>query len=233
MKQTILLDNIPINIINSSRAKNIKIRIKAADQVELILPQGRFKEKGIEFIKEKMLWIKNKTGKILTSQLQTTELETNKTLSILDQPYEIILECKNITKPIEVIDNKIHISSSIRTNKIIFILAPFIKKLVYEEIITYSDSMAKKIGVSYNRISLRDTITRWGSCSTTGNLSFSWRLALAPKFVLHYVIVHELCHLVEMNHSVRFWNLVKLHFPEFNQAKSWLKINGKKLHKLL
>lgn len=81
------------------------------------------------------------------------------------------------------------------------------------------------------RIALRDTISRWGSCSTTGTMSFSWRLAFAPVDVMRYVVMHELAHVKHMNHSPEFWMTVReLYGPGVERAKRWLKQNGGQLH---
>jgi hypothetical protein len=80
------------------------------------------------------------------------------------------------------------------------------------------------------RITIRDTRSRWGSCSSNGNLSFSWRLILAPASVLDYVAAHEVAHLVEMNHSPRFWRLVERLVPDYKRQRAWLKRNGGTLH---
>jgi predicted metal-dependent hydrolase len=81
------------------------------------------------------------------------------------------------------------------------------------------------------RITLRDTRSRWGSCSSTGRLNFSWRLILAPPFVLDYLAAHEVGHLVEMNHSPRFWRVVEQLCPRTDEAEAWLKRHGAGLHR--
>jgi predicted metal-dependent hydrolase len=90
---------------------------------------------------------------------------------------------------------------------------------------------AKKLGVRAKRISLRDQTTRWGSCSASGLLSFSWRLILAPPHVLDYVAAHEVAHLVEMNHGARFWKLVAQCVPQLDDARNWLRNEGTDLHR--
>ncbi len=82
---------------------------------------------------------------------------------------------------------------------------------------------APAMGVAYKKIGLSNASTRWGSCSPRGNLRFSWRLVMAPPEVLDYVVVHELAHLRELNHSKRFWALVKAAAPHFLEAKKWLR----------
>lgn len=85
------------------------------------------------------------------------------------------------------------------------------------------------IGVTHASIRIRDQKTRWGSCSAKGNLNFNWRLMLAPPRVLDYVVVHELCHRKEMNHSKAFWDAVGTVLPDYVQLRKWLKDNGRKL----
>lgn len=84
-------------------------------------------------------------------------------------------------------------------------------------------------GGSYNRISVRDQKTRWGSCSAKGTLSFNWRLMLAPPAIQDYVIIHELCHLTYMNHSKAFWEKVQSVCPDYRTARKWLKDHGHEL----
>jgi len=81
---------------------------------------------------------------------------------------------------------------------------------------------AAALGVEYRRITLRDQRSRWGSCSANGTLSFNWRLVLAPHDVLDYVVVHEVCHLVEHNHGAGFWRLVERRRPGYREPKEWL-----------
>ncbi|MCI8326771.1 MAG: M48 family metallopeptidase [Lachnospiraceae bacterium] len=86
-----------------------------------------------------------------------------------------------------------------------------------------------QLGVSVNKIYVKDQKTRWGSCSNKGNINLNWRLILAPQEVMEYVIIHELCHLKEMNHSKNFWKLVEDACPDYRERKQWLKENADKL----
>jgi len=90
---------------------------------------------------------------------------------------------------------------------------------------------AGSLGVAVKRVAVRDQASRWGSCSSTGVLSYSWRLILAPPFVLNYLAAHEVAHLAEMNHSVKFWRLVQRLCPDHRRAKVWLDVHGSDLHR--
>ena len=90
---------------------------------------------------------------------------------------------------------------------------------------------AAKLNVKARRIALRDTSSRWGSCSTTGALNFSWRLIFAPPFVLDYLAAHEVAHIVHMNHSPMFWKLTQRLFAETERAEAWLRAHGAALHR--
>lgn len=85
---------------------------------------------------------------------------------------------------------------------------------------------APLVGVSYGRISIRNQVSKWGSCTSTGNLSFNCLLMLAPREVLDYIVVHELCHRRHMDHSPQFWADVERVLPEYERAEQWLKQNG-------
>jgi hypothetical protein len=85
-----------------------------------------------------------------------------------------------------------------------------------------AQSEARALGVEYERVTLRDQRTRWGSCSSSGALSFNWRLVLAPHDVLDYVVVHEVCHLVEHHHGPAFWKLLERRRPAYRESKRWL-----------
>jgi predicted metal-dependent hydrolase len=87
-----------------------------------------------------------------------------------------------------------------------------------------------RFGFTYGRISIKDQKSRWGSCSHSGNLNFNWRLLLAPADVLDYIVIHELAHLKEANHSPRFWAIVATLCPDYKQQRHWLRLHGHELH---
>ena len=92
------------------------------------------------------------------------------------------------------------------------------------------DHYAPRVGVAPGRVAIRDQKSRWGSCSAKGNLNFNWKLIMAPPPALDYVVIHELCHLIEFNHSPRFWSLVERQMPEYEVWKKWLKQHTEDLY---
>lgn len=95
------------------------------------------------------------------------------------------------------------------------------------EILTEKTNVyVQQLGVSYNKIRIGNQTTRWGSCSSKGTISYNWKLVLMPEAIMDYVVVHEVCHLKEMNHSSQFWQLVSRVLPDYEQRRAWLKQHG-------
>jgi predicted metal-dependent hydrolase len=110
-------------------------------------------------------------------------------------------------------------------------VADFLRREAKRDLDAASRRFARDLGLAIDHVSVRDQSSRWGSCSTTGVLSFSWRLILAPGHVLEYLAAHEVAHLVEMNHSARFWRVVNRLVPDHQMAKAWLDAHGADLHR--
>ncbi|WP_439572187.1 M48 family metallopeptidase [Phreatobacter sp.] len=107
----------------------------------------------------------------------------------------------------------------------------FLKREARRDLEAATRRHAAAIGVKVTRIGIRDQASRWGSASSTGAINYSWRLILAPPFVLDYLAAHEVAHLREMNHSPRFWRIVRDLCPHMEAAKAWLRANGANLHR--
>ncbi|MEL7205889.1 MAG: SprT family zinc-dependent metalloprotease, partial [Pseudomonadota bacterium] len=110
-------------------------------------------------------------------------------------------------------------------------VATWLKLLARDRLIEASDRYAAELGRPYTRLSLRDTRSRWGSCSAQGRLMYSWRLILAPPEALDYVAAHEVAHLQEMNHSPAFWSIVADLCPDYETQRLWLRHEGTSLHR--
>ncbi len=166
-----------------------------------------------------------------------------KTISIQVKPNEVIIrapikmEEKDIEKFAESKRNRIekHLQSLSEKQKLFEIIEPYteeeIKSFVKKakaEIPERVEFYAEKIGVTYNRITIRCQHTRWGSCSSKGNLNFNCLLILLPDEIIDSVIVHELCHRKQMNHSAKFYAEIEKVFPDYKRCHAWLKQNENK-----
>ena len=212
------------------QARRYTLRIQAATR-EVILtipPRGSLKEAG-EFAKQHGGWIAARLGRLPES----VPFADGTIVPLRGEPHRIVhrpglrgtvwtevaadggrLLC--VTGDVPHIDRRV---------------GDFLRREAKRELEAASKRHAAELGVAIRRISVRDQASRWGSCSTTGALSFSWRLILAPSFVLSYLAAHEVAHLVEMNHSLRFWRLVRRLFPDHERAKTWLDVHGSDLHR--
>ena len=110
-------------------------------------------------------------------------------------------------------------------------IVDYLKKQAKRELEEKSFAYGAKLGIKPKRITVRDTASRWGSCSSTRSLSFSWRLILAPTFVLDYVVAHEVAHMKEMNHGDDFWAIVEDLIGDVMPAQNWLRLHGSALHR--
>lgn len=110
-------------------------------------------------------------------------------------------------------------------------IAGFLKQTARDRLAAASDHYATQLGRPYARLTLRDTRSRWGSCTADGGLMYSWRLIMAPPEVLNYVAAHEVAHLAEMNHSDAFWQVVRDLYGDYRAPRRWLREKGGDLHR--
>lgn len=222
-KQIINIDDIEVEVRFCRRSRYIKLR--AASKIELVIPANVSLQRAQEFLFSKKLWVKTQYLK-----LKAKQPEEYKKICIFGDEYQIITQNNEINEPIKLAENILYISKVIPEEKIALTIRIWLKKIFKSKIQALVKNYADQLGVHYTKLVVKDTKSRWGSCSSSGTISLSWRLILAPKPVLDYVIIHELCHLKEMNHSAKFWLLVRNMMPNYIEPRSWLKQNGKFLH---
>jgi len=235
-KGELVLDgcSVPVSFRPNQRAKRIILRLdKQGAGIVLTIPKGTSKQKALEFAASQGVWIAGQLAKqpdLITfaagqnipvrGVMHTIAASTAKRTPVWLQESS---DTHNNAQPMLYVSGD-HQHHGRR-------IQDWLKRQAREDITTTALSYAQKMGGTIKRISIRDTTSRWGSCSSGGALSFSWRLILAPEFVLDYVCAHEVAHLLEMNHSTRFWAHVENHCPHSQKAKKWLKVNGRSLHK--
>lgn len=212
---------VPLILRRSARAKRISLRISALDgRVTLTLPSRLPAEEALEFAAEKEDWIRDH----LSKHPETVDVEFGCTLPIEGQMRRVEPRDK---RGVGLTAECILVGGDRPARS----LERFLKELARDRLASASDHYAAQVGRSYQKISLRDTRSRWGSCSSSGTLMYSWRLILAPPKILNYVAAHEVAHLVEMNHSADFWAVVSKLFGDSAQARDWLRTEGGHLHR--
>jgi len=149
-------------------------------------------------------------------------------VSIQSKTFQVIISPKRFTKDRVVLGlNTITIFQAEDSKKHIkTIFTDWLKEYARKIISERTKELSRVHGFEYKKISIREQSTRWGSCSSEKNLNFNWKLILAPPLVLDYVIIHELSHTIEMNHSRAFWKVVENVMPNYNEYRNWLKTNG-------
>ena len=208
----------------SRRARRLALRIDvAAREVELVLPRGVSRARGLAFLAERRGWVLARLGALP----QRVPFAAGSVVPVLGLPRRIVVESDPAAPPVAITDREIrvrgepaHLARRVRDH---------LAQLARAEFSRRARLLAAAIGRKIARIAVRDGKSRWGSCSSSGNLSFSWRLILAPESVLAYVVAHEVAHLAEMNHSRRFWQLVERLAPHSAEARGWLRRNRSRL----
>lgn len=224
MKIVIILDKlgeiIEVQVRYSTKAKRVSIKIKQQSS-ELILPHERFLKQGLAFLAAKESWIRRKL-----QQTKNTVLIEENTIPIFGKMYSLRYKERAI-KGVVFEDETITISAPKEKQK--EVLIHFLKEKLLSETIIIASSLRAKYNLHYSSIKINKNKTIWGSCSSRAALAFNIKLAMAPPEILYYVITHEMCHIIEMNHSKNFWSLVAQIYPDYKQAKLWLKENTDRL----
>jgi len=211
-------------IIYSDR-KTLTISVERDRSVVVHAPKNTSKEKIDQIIEKKKLWIYDKINHLqkFPDNPQGSEFVSGESIMYLGRNYKFQITGKQIEGVI--FDNAFYISQSDKAIAQKLIKAWFVNR-AKELILPKAQYYAKRIGVNYNEAKISEMKYRWGSCTTKNNINFNWRILKAPMQVVDYIIVHELAHFRESNHTSEFWNIVAVQLPEYEKAKQWLKKYG-------
>lgn len=212
---------VPLILRRSARAKRISLRISALDgRVTLTLPSRLPEQEALAFAAEKETWIRDH----LSKHPETVRVGIGTDLPVEGELRQVVTAAK---RGVRLTSEVIQVGGNSPARS----LERFLKELARDRLVAASDTYAQQVGRTYQKISLRDTRSRWGSCSSAGTLMYSWRLILAPRQILEYVAAHEVAHLVEMNHSPDFWAVVADLYGDSRPARDWLRSQGGALHR--
>ena len=214
---------IDYNIIYSKR-RTVNIEFKNKQIITVRAPKNYPKERIEDIVEKKKLWIYKQLKKnSFRTYNNKKEFITGETLLFLGKGYELQVT-ENEFRGIRF-NGAFQISKkSRRQAKSIF--RQWYRQQAKEVFSHKINLFAKALGVAINRVIIRDMRVSWGSCSPNGTISLNWKLIKAPHFVIDYIIVHELAHLIELNHTQKFWDLVSVLVPRYQKAKSWLSSHG-------
>jgi len=212
---------VPVRVRLSRRARRLALKIDAVgDAVELVLPPRTPLPRALSFLNSNREWVEDRLAALPP---RVTFAEGEK-VPILGVPHRIRRVARSrdhgpvwlADGEIRVTGEAVHLARRVRD---------FLKERARVEFGRRARRLALRLDRQVGRISVRDTTTRWGSCSANGNMAFSWRLVMAPEPVLNYVVAHEVAHLIEMNHGARFWKLVDKLVPDVERHRDWLNEN--------
>ncbi|GGL70242.1 M48 family metallopeptidase [Wenxinia marina] len=223
MGQARLVGNPPIEVTvrRSARARRLSLRVSRLDgRVTLTLPRRTGEAEGLAFVAEREAWLRRHLADIALPAAPALGL----TLPVEGVPR--LLVPGRGRAPVLGADTLAVPGAEDRLGPR---LAGFLKTLARERLSAASDRHAAALGRRYGRLTLRDTRSRWGSCSHQGDLMYCWRLVMAPPAVLDYVAAHEVAHLERMDHSPAFWEIVARLCPDHARHRRWLADHGTEL----
>lgn len=196
--------------------------------VTVVLPEGSDKSPET-LLTENAAWVVDKKKKYDTyrEQVPARRFEEGETFPYLDEPHEVVIEQRSASESRE---NEIRLARHhVEETSVKRALETFYRRKARERFEDRAAHYAEEMGVEYEKIEVRNQRTKWGSCSTSGTLGLNWRLMMAPPEVIDYIVVHELAHLREPNHTSAFWSLVAEHNPNYETHAEWLEENSARL----
>lgn len=214
---------IPLILRRSARARRISLRISQLDgRVTLTLPKRLAIGEALDFARQKETWIRQ--------HLEARGADVSVGLGA-DVPVggTLLRVVSASGKSVEIGATEVAVPGP--ADRVGARLSGYLKQVARDRLAGACDDYAARLGRSYSRITLRDTRSRWGSCTSEGALMFSWRLIMMPPEILDYVAAHEVGHLAQMNHSPAFWSEVDRIYGDYKPARAWLRKNGGDLHR--
>lgn len=223
---------LPVTFKHNAQARRIILRMNPkAEGVLLTVPPGTTKREALAFARSQSAWVAAR----LKRTPNTVSFADGMVLPLRGTLHQVrhrhvprrTVWCEAAEGPEDV--PAVLVSG--RPEHLPRRLKDWLKAEARADLTEASARYAREMGLKYSRLTIRDQSSRWGSCSSAGALSYSWRLILAPEDVLDYVAAHEVAHLAEMNHGPAFWSLVERYCPHTNASRHWLKQHGRDLHR--
>jgi len=223
---------IPYVVKRSARARNVRLEIRREYGLVVVLPRIYPVGRVTEVLKAKQLWILRNLARQsqLLPQSIGQGIKFGDVVSFLGRSLEVVAGQRRGTECARLERNRLMVNGVSSGEEIGSVLEQWYRAQAATLLQEKVERWGAELGLNHTRVTIRGQRTRWGSCSRKGNLSFNWKLMMAPEAVIDYVVIHELAHLKEMNHSKRFWRLVAQHCPECHQCKKWLRSHEAELN---
>ena len=224
------MTHIPVHRIVRSKRKTLALLVKPDGSVLVRAPLRTSNALIQEFVEKNRGWIEKHQAKALAALPASPRSYLPGDMFLyLGTPYPLeILEGNDAREPLRLDDGAFKLAAS-HQGKAALAFERWYREQAKQIVTARVELLARQYDFSYRKIGITAARTRWGSCSATGSLSFSWRLILAPLAVVDYVVVHELVHTVIHNHSKRFWSRVGTIMPDYPEHRRWLRENGRGL----
>lgn len=226
MGRLVLEGNPPVEVTlrRSARARRLSLRVSRMDgKVTLTLPMRVSEREGHAFARAREEWLRSHLEAVMPTRVP----QFGGMLPFRGRSLRI---CPTDDRRISIEGEEIRVPGD--AARLGARLQAYLKAQARDALAVASDAYAQSVARPYGRLTLRDTRSRWGSCSSKGDLMYSWRLIMAPPEVLEYVAAHEVAHLVHMDHSAAFWSVVAGLCPDYNKQRLWLRTDGISLHQL-
>jgi predicted metal-dependent hydrolase len=211
--------------VKYSHRKTLNITVERDRKIIVRAPEHLSIESIEKIVQSKRQWIKEKLNHAQKSPLvpESKEFISGETLMYLGKNYQLLV----VDEEIDGIEfnQRFHIARKNQSNANELFKKWYLKQAL-DKIKPLADEYAKNLGVKYNGCKTSEMKYRWGSCTPSNNIIFNWRIIKAPTYVVSYLVAHELVHLIEDNHTPRFWNILSIQVPNYQKAKDWLKKNG-------
>lgn len=214
-----------IIITSSLRTKRLSLKIDTKKHLPVLsLPKFYSTKQAISFVLEHKDWIENNLAKLP----ETQEFAIGNKIHLFGKEFEIIADSK-MRAGARIEDNILYVAPTpeLVHKRII----TFIKSYAKKELLRLSRVQSQKIGCVVKAVIIKDTKSRWGSCSSLGNINYNWRIALTPDFVFNSIVAHEVSHLIHKNHAPAFYECLSQLCVDYKKADAWLKLYGKELYK--
>ena len=210
----------------SPKRKTLGLSVERDKSVIVYAPEGTGEGVIADFVERKRFWLYEKLHhtKKFTPIKQRTPFKTGKAILYLGRNYSLEVVGQDIDR-IEYRKGKFYINEQ-KTSMGQDFLDKWYQQKAHEKILSRAKQLAHQMGLEPREIKVRDLKYSWGTCSPKRSISLNWKLIKAPYYVIDYVIIHELAHLLELNHTPDFWNIVKIQMPRYEDGKQWLKENG-------